>query len=200
MLTGTLPPELATLSQLASLCARPPARLPRDGMWPPLRARPPRAMRWLRSGLGPNGLSGSLASWIGSLVKLTRLYALVAAGAGSTGALCKDAPALRQRVHRVATQHCCAALSCRRVHARADTHARTRTHTVRACVRACVRVCVRAQHRRAFTRTHNMNIRCTMSARALSQRAVVCAPLRRRFDAISALSVRAQVCGDGAGS
>jgi hypothetical protein len=88
-LSGTLPAALGTLTDLVALCARPPP-IPRGGEGP---ARPrsaesvrPRARAVLRSNLLSNGLTGTIGSWIGSLAKLTGLYARARACTGGTPA------------------------------------------------------------------------------------------------------------------
>ncbi len=142
---------------------------PRGSVRPP--ARPP-AARWdvaaaslspatrnaaLRSGLEQNGFVGSLASWITSLVKLTRLYAPVTAGAGSTGALagtavlCVAAPALRQRAPRFNA----APLRCACTPPRTCTRRHARTHTHVCVCGVCTRVCTR-MHARTHAHSHHM--------------------------------------------
>ena len=70
-LTGAVPPELGKLTDLESLCAAPRRLRVGDG-----RTRRARSVCvWLRSELQSNGFSGTLGSWVGSLVKLTELYA-----------------------------------------------------------------------------------------------------------------------------
>ncbi len=70
-LTGAVPPELGKLTDLEDLCAAPRRLRVGDG-----RTRRARSVCvWLRSELASNGFSGTLGSWVGSLAKLTRLYA-----------------------------------------------------------------------------------------------------------------------------
>ena len=70
-LTSAVPPELGKLTDLEDLCAAPRRLRVGDG-----RTRRARSVcMWLRSGLGPNRFSGTLGSWVGSLAKLTWLYA-----------------------------------------------------------------------------------------------------------------------------
>jgi hypothetical protein len=87
-LSGALPAALGALTDHVALCARPP--IPRGGEGP---ARPrsaesvrSRARAVLRSYLGYNGLTGTIGSWIGSLAKLTVLYARARACMGGTPA------------------------------------------------------------------------------------------------------------------
>jgi hypothetical protein len=119
MLTGALPPELARLSHLVALCARPPA-----ARWDVAAAPRPPATRnaALRSGLASNGFLGSLASWFGSLMKLTRLYAPVTAERAARGhwRILQNSAWL----HR----HCCSTAALR-IHTAECTHTRARAHT-----------------------------------------------------------------------
>ncbi len=70
-LTGAVPPELGTLTDLVSLCAAPRRLRVGDG-----RTRRARSVCvWLRSALSSNRFSGTLGSWVGSLAKLSYLCA-----------------------------------------------------------------------------------------------------------------------------
>ena len=87
-LSGTLPAALGALTDLVGLCARPPPRShaagkARRGRAPAESVRP-RARAALRSVLGSNGLTGTIGGWIGSLAKLTLLYARARAFTGGT--------------------------------------------------------------------------------------------------------------------
>ncbi len=70
-LTGAVPPELGKLTDLEDLCAAPRRLRIGDG-----RTRRARSVcGWLRSSLSSNRFSGTLGSWVGSLAKLSGLYA-----------------------------------------------------------------------------------------------------------------------------
>ncbi len=88
-LSGALPAALGALTDLVALCARPPqsraAGKARRGRAPAESVRS-RARVVLRSSLGSNGLTGTIGGWIGSLAKLTRLYARARACTGGTAA------------------------------------------------------------------------------------------------------------------
>ena len=77
-LSGTLPPELGKLTDLESLCARPPAAAMRPGR-PRIGGRVAHARR-VRSELGSNGFGGAVGGWVSSLAKLTWLYAPLGRG------------------------------------------------------------------------------------------------------------------------
>jgi hypothetical protein len=125
-LSGALPAALGALTDLVELCARTSA-IPRGGDGP---ARPrsaeavrSRARAVLRSYLGWNGLTGTIGGWIGSLAKLTGLYARAractggyprgrrtrtpAAGTvGGTGVLCAVGAAVRPARRGVRERMC----------------------------------------------------------------------------------------------
>jgi hypothetical protein len=117
-LSGTLPAALGALTDLVVLCARPSAIM-RGGEGP---ARPrsaesarSRARAVLRSYLGSNGFTGTIGGWIGSLAKLTFLYARARA--------CTGGYPRRRRT---------------RTHAAGYCHTCVIAHVRSVCERACV--------------------------------------------------------------
>ena len=88
-LSGTLPAALGALTDLVALCARAPKPAPAGKARrrrAPAESVRPRARAVLRSYLGSNGFTGTIDSWIGSLAKLTLLYARARACMGGTPA------------------------------------------------------------------------------------------------------------------
>ena len=86
-LSGALPAALGALTDLVGLCARPAqaraAGKARRGPAPAESVRS-RARAVLHSYLDSNGLTGTIGGWIGSLAKLTDLYARARACTGGT--------------------------------------------------------------------------------------------------------------------
>jgi hypothetical protein len=177
-LSGTLPAALGALTDLVELCARSPP-IPRGGEGP---ARPrsaesvrSRARAVRRSYLDSNGFTGTIGSWIGSLAKLTYLYARALAcmvGYRGSGACAL----LRRALLGVLEYSAAWGLRCD-----LRVEACVRAHCVCVCV--CVLVFVRLLMRvvsTAHTRMHAMRAHACAAWPCVCVRARTCAWYGRR--------------------